>query len=143
MDCEECLTHHMPVISAHSLKTLRFYKTTARGWQQLSDLTPEEASSLKIKLPDTGSAPDIADTLTELKDDHAEIHTQLEHIQAEMGLMNRKINELIRLTSLIHHGVKLAISFQSTDMEKATQAADRIIYSISSAPHFRQLFVCA
>ncbi|KAJ8421764.1 hypothetical protein Cgig2_018957 [Carnegiea gigantea] len=46
----------------------------------MSDLTPEEASSLKIKLPDTASAPAIADTLTELKDDHADIRTHLEHI---------------------------------------------------------------
>jgi len=95
MECEECLTHHVPIISAHSLKILKFYKTAIRGWQHLSDLTPEEASSLKLKLPDTTSAPAIADTLTELKDDHAEIRTHLEHIQAEMGLMNHKLNELI------------------------------------------------
>ncbi|KAJ8434114.1 hypothetical protein Cgig2_024232 [Carnegiea gigantea] len=136
MDCEECLTHHVSVISAHSLKTLRFYKTAARGWRHLSDLTPNEASSLKIKLPDNGSAPHIADTLTELNEDHAEIRTQLEHIQVEMGLMNCKINELIRLTNLIHHGAKLAIPFLSTDVKKATQVADRIIHSTSSTSHF-------
>ncbi|KAJ8425025.1 hypothetical protein Cgig2_007162 [Carnegiea gigantea] len=79
-----------------------------------------KASSLKIKLPDTTSAPVIANTLTKLKDNHADIRTHLEHIQAKMGLMNRKIDELIRLTSLIHHGTKLAIPVQSTDIEKAT-----------------------
>ncbi|KAJ8423737.1 hypothetical protein Cgig2_023892 [Carnegiea gigantea] len=102
----------------------------------LSGLTPDEASFLKIKLPDTGSAPHMAETLTELKEDHAKIRTQLEYIQVEMGLINCKINELIRLTSLIHHGAKLAILFQSTDMEKADQAADRIVHSTSSTPHF-------
>ena len=56
MDCEECLTHLVPVISVHSLKALKFYKTTTRGWQYLSALTPEEASSLKLKPPNTTSA---------------------------------------------------------------------------------------
>ncbi|KAJ8421227.1 hypothetical protein Cgig2_034077 [Carnegiea gigantea] len=72
---------------------IMFYSRNLDCWQHLSDLTPDEVSSLKIKLPDTGSAPHIADTLTELKEDHAELRTQLEHIQVEMGLMNRKINE--------------------------------------------------
>ncbi|KAJ8424575.1 hypothetical protein Cgig2_002587 [Carnegiea gigantea] len=96
-----------------------------------------EASSLELKHPDTASAPTIADTLAELKDDYAELRPHLEHIQTEMGLMNCKIDELIRLTSLIHHGTKLTIPFQSTDIEKATQAADRIILYTSSTPHFR------
>ena len=137
MDSEECLTHHVPVISTHSLKTLKFYKTATRGWQHLSDLTPEEASSLNLKHPDTASAPDITTTLAKLKEDYADLRTHLEHLQTEMGLMNRKVDELIRLTSLIHHGTKLAIPFQSTDMEQATRAADQIILSTSSAPHFR------
>jgi len=93
MNCEECITHHVPVIFAHSLETLRFYKNATWGWQHLSDLTPDEASSLKIKLPNIGFAPHIADTLTELKEDHAELCTQLEQIQVEMELMNCKINE--------------------------------------------------
>ncbi|KAJ8448505.1 hypothetical protein Cgig2_012149 [Carnegiea gigantea] len=137
MDSEECLTYHVSVISTHSLKTLKFYKTATRGWQHLSDLTPEEASSLKLKHPDTAPAPDITTTLAELKEDYAELRTHLEHLQTEMGLMNRKVDELIRLTSLIHHGTKLAIPFQSTNMEQATRAVDRIILSTSSTPHFR------
>jgi len=49
---EECLTQPVPTISAHSLKTLKFYETKTRGWQHLSDLTPAEASSPKVTLPD-------------------------------------------------------------------------------------------
>jgi len=59
-----------------------------------------------------------------LKEDHGELCSQLDHSQMEMGLMKQKINALIRLTSLIHHGAKLVVPFQFIDLEKAAQSTD-------------------
>lgn len=136
LDLEDYVTQPVPVISAESLKTLQFYKIETRGWQHVSDFTLEEASALKVVLPNPTSSPNIADTLVALKEDHVELRTQLDHLQMEMGLMNRKIDALIRLTSLIHHDVKLAVPFQSTNLEKVAQSFDQIIHSTSSMPHF-------
>jgi len=41
-----------------------------------------------------------------------------------LGVMNRKIDELIRLTSLLHWAIQLAILMQGTDFARAAQIAD-------------------
>ncbi|KAJ8433129.1 hypothetical protein Cgig2_004867 [Carnegiea gigantea] len=71
-----------------------------------------------------------------LKKDHADLCNQLDHIQLEMGLMNKKIDVLFRLTSLLHRGAQLAVPFQTTDVVHATPSTEQIIQSTSSAPHF-------
>lgn len=127
----------MPVISAASLKTLKFYKTPTRGWQHISDLTPEEASSLRIKLPVSSTDHSLASSISEIQEAQSALCDQVEDIWTEMGFLNRKLDELIRMTSLIHRGAQLAVPFQSTDLASATQMADRIIHSTSPAPRFR------
>ena len=54
-------------------------------------------------------SPNVTKTLLELKEDNAYIREQLDQIQLDIGLMNKKINDLISLTSLLHRGVQLAI----------------------------------
>jgi len=49
---EGCITQPVATILAHSVKTLRLYKIESFGWQLFSDLTPTEASSLKVTIPD-------------------------------------------------------------------------------------------
>ena len=102
-----------------------------------SDLTPEEATAVKVSLLDTPSASNVVVVLASLKEDNAALRTQLDQIQLDMGLMNKKIDALIRLTSLIHRGSQLVIPFQNTDVAHATQSADQIVRSTSSEPHFR------
>ncbi|KAJ8441794.1 hypothetical protein Cgig2_021484 [Carnegiea gigantea] len=68
--------------------------------------------------------------------DHTDLINQLDFIQLVMGLTSKKINVLIRLTSLIYYGAKPTVSFQPTDLEKVTQSAYQLIHSISSVPHF-------
>jgi len=101
LDLEDCVTQPVLVISAQSLKTLRFYKIKTRGWPYISYLTPKEASALMVTLLDPTPSPNVADALVALKDHHTELRTQLDHIQMSMGLMNQKIDALIRLASLI------------------------------------------
>ena len=74
--------------------------------------------------------------LARLKKDHADLCNQLDHIQLEMGLMNKKVDVLIRLTNLIHRGAQLAIPFQTTDVVHATLSAEQTIQLTSSMPHF-------
>jgi len=107
LDLEEC-TQPVPIISANSLKTLCVYNTESRGWQHLHDLTPTRASSLNVSLSDQPS-PNVTKTLLELQEDNASIREQLDQIQLDMGLMNKKIDELIRVTSLLHQDVQLVI----------------------------------
>uniref|UniRef100_A0A7C9EM19 Uncharacterized protein n=1 Tax=Opuntia streptacantha TaxID=393608 RepID=A0A7C9EM19_OPUST len=108
LENEECHTQPIPTISAHALKTLKFYKTNSRGWQHLSNLTLAEASSLKVTLPDQPST-NIAQTLVDVQSEHAELRDQIENVELEIGLIHRKLDELIRMTSLIHRGVKLVM----------------------------------
>ena len=79
----------------------------------------------------------MAEVLTGLNEDNTAIRSQLDKIQLDMGLMNKKIDALIRLTSLIHRGAQLVVPFQNTDVAHVAQSADQIIRSTSSEPHFR------
>jgi len=72
LDLEDCVTQSVPMISAHSLRTLCFYKIKPRGWQHVIDLTPGEASALKVSLPNHPSSPNLAEALVGLKEDQAE-----------------------------------------------------------------------
>ncbi|KAJ8426236.1 hypothetical protein Cgig2_030329 [Carnegiea gigantea] len=81
LDSEECITQSVPVISAHFLKTLRFYKTEHQGWQHVSDLTPEEATILHVSRPEPYFIPNMVAILTELKEDNATLRSQVEHLQ--------------------------------------------------------------
>ncbi|KAJ8431940.1 hypothetical protein Cgig2_017426 [Carnegiea gigantea] len=92
----------------------------APSYHHVTDLTPEEASALKVPLSDHPSSPNLIEALAWLKEDQDELRNQLDHIQLEMGLMNREIDELIQLTMCIHHGLKLVVQFQPTNLEKAT-----------------------
>lgn len=83
------------------------------------------------------SSPNNATALTSLKEDHTDLINQFDFIQLVMGLTSKKIDVSICLTSLIYYGAKPAVSFQPTDLEKATQSVDQLIHSISSVPHFR------
>ncbi|KAJ8420855.1 hypothetical protein Cgig2_023462 [Carnegiea gigantea] len=134
----------IPITLSHSTLVwifhLKFIDTTPSNlarWQHASDLTPKEASSLKVFLPDTPFVPNVVEVLAGLKEDNATLRSQLNQIQLDMSLMNKKTDALICLTSLIHHGAQLAIPFQGTDMAYATQSADQTIRSTFSKPHFR------
>lgn len=136
LDSEECITQSIPVISAHSVKTLRFYKTKHRGWQHVSDLTHEEASTLYVTHLEPSSITNMAAILTELEEDNATLWSQVEHLQFDLGFLHKKVDTLVRLTSYIHLGAQLAISFQTTDVAYAAQSVDKIIHSTSSDPRF-------
>jgi len=69
----------------------------------------------------------VAKTLIQLQEDNAYIREQIDQIQLELGLMSRKLDALIRLTSLLHWGVQLAILMQPTNYAKAAQTADLIL----------------
>lgn len=75
-----------------SLKTLQFYKIERQGWQHISDLIPEEASTLKVQVncPDPPSVPNVADVLNGLKEDNATLRSQLEQMQVDMGLYSTR-----------------------------------------------------
>ncbi|KAJ8438851.1 hypothetical protein Cgig2_023043 [Carnegiea gigantea] len=75
----------VPITSAHSLKTLYCYKTKDGGWQHASDLTPEEATVLKVSLSNTPSTPNVVVVLASLKEDNAALRTQLDQIQLDMA----------------------------------------------------------
>ena len=51
-ESEDCVTQSVTVISANSLKSLRFYKTTTRGWKHASELTFTEATILQVPFPE-------------------------------------------------------------------------------------------
>ncbi|KAJ8420856.1 hypothetical protein Cgig2_025550 [Carnegiea gigantea] len=109
----------------------------AEGWQHTSSLTPTEAAALKVTLLDALSTPNVATVLAGLQETTATVCQQLDQVQLDMGLMNKKLDSLIRLTSLIHRGAQLAIPFQITEIAYATQSIEQIIRSTSSAPNFR------
>jgi len=101
LDGEECSTHPVPIISANSLKTLRFYKTESRWWQHIHDPTQAEAASLNVSISDQPS-PNITKTLLELQEDNAHLQAQIDQLQLDLGLTNRKFDELVRLTCLLN-----------------------------------------
>ncbi|KAJ8437464.1 hypothetical protein Cgig2_012904 [Carnegiea gigantea] len=107
------------------------------GWQHASNLTPTEAAVLKVTLPDTLSTANVVTVLAGLQETTATIRQQLDQVQLDMGLMNKKLDSLIRLTSLIHCGAQLAIPFQMIDIAYATQSTKQIIRSTSFVPNFR------
>jgi len=136
LEHEECLTQPAPTISSHTLKSLKFFKTATRGWQHISALTPAEASSLKISLPPQPS-PNFTHSLTQLQEAHDALRDDLVATQFDLGLLHRKVDELIRLTCLIHRGIQISVPLQSTDTVFAEQHAARVLASTSSDPVFR------
>lgn len=53
-----------------------------------------------------------------------------------MGVFSKEMDELIRMTSLVHERVKLAVNFKPADLDNATEVADHIIHMTSYAPRF-------
>ena len=104
LEHDECITQPAPTISAHTLKSLKFYKTATRGWQHISDLTPAEASSLKVSLLDHPT-PNIAQCFTQLQEENVALRDHLDTVPLEVSLLHRKVDELIRMTCLIHRGI--------------------------------------
>ena len=133
---EDYITQPVPIISANSFKTLRFYKTAARGWKHASELTPEAATALTIHLPDHPSLTTFVDSLQSLREDHVELRARVDLIHSEMGFFSRKLDDLIRMTSLVHPSVKLAVNFKPSDSDHVTNVAYHIIQSTSYDPHF-------
>ena len=62
--------------------------------------------------------------------------TKVDLMHSEMGLLSRQVDELICLTSLVHHGAKLAIPFKPSYLDRATTVADHLIQLTSPNPHF-------
>ncbi|KAJ8435019.1 hypothetical protein Cgig2_013669 [Carnegiea gigantea] len=140
LDLEDFVAQPVSIISANSLKILCFYKTAARGWKHISELTHKELTALKIPLFESPSLATLAESLQSLKEDHTELRTRVVHIQSEMGIIGRKMDELIRLTSLVHHGVKFVVSFKPIDLDSASNVADHIIQMSNPASVYLRIF---
>ena len=136
VDSEDCVTQTVPVISANSLKSLRFYKTATRGWKHVSVLTSAEATDLQAPISDQPTLHALRDNLESLREDYAGLRTQVDLLHTDMGLLGKKMDALIHMTSLVHHGALLAITLTLSDLDRATQAADCIIQSTSFDPRF-------
>ncbi|KAJ8428084.1 hypothetical protein Cgig2_025393 [Carnegiea gigantea] len=117
-ESEDCVTQSARVISANSLKSHRFYKTATRGWKHASELTSAEATTLQVPLPKQPILHALRDSLESLREDYAELRTQVDLIHTDMGLLGKKLDELIRMTCMIHHGARLAITFTSSDLDQ-------------------------
>jgi len=80
----------------------------------------------------------LVENLESPKEDRAELRTKLDHIQSEMGLFSRKMDELIRIAGVVYHGVKQqSVSSEPSDFDIGTQVTDHmIIHWTSSAPHY-------
>lgn len=136
LNFKECVSYSILVISSHSLKTVYFFKTASQGWKHIFELTPEEARLLKIQTFDSSSLQTIVATLDSLKEEQVELRTQVGLLHSDMGVLSCKVNELIRLTNLVHHGAKFAIAFTPSDLDRASAAVDHLIRISSSNPHF-------
>lgn len=77
-----------------------------------------------------------ADNLVNLREDHTELGNKVDLMHSEMGLLSRKLDELIRMTSLVHHSAKLALIFKPFDLDHPTIVADHIIQSTPTNRHF-------
>ncbi|KAJ8427251.1 hypothetical protein Cgig2_023917 [Carnegiea gigantea] len=82
--------------------------------------TSVEATALQVPLPDPPTLHALWDSLESLREDYTELHTQMDLIYTDMGLLGKKLDELIHMTYF----------------DRATHAANRIIQSTSSDPHF-------
>ncbi|KAJ8428241.1 hypothetical protein Cgig2_025055 [Carnegiea gigantea] len=106
------------------------------GWIHISELTPAEATELKVQSPEHPPLHTIAANIDSLREEHADLGTKVDLLNSDMGLLGRKVDELIHLTTLVHHGAKLAIPFKQSDLDRASTAADHLIQSSSPHPHF-------
>ncbi|KAJ8433436.1 hypothetical protein Cgig2_008614 [Carnegiea gigantea] len=135
-ESEDCVTQTVPVLFANSLKSLYFYKAAIRGWKHASELTSTEATELHAPLSDQPTLHALRESLESLREDYVELRTQRDLMHTDMGLLGKKMDELIRMTSMVHHGARLIITFTSSNLDRATQVADRIIQSTSFGLHF-------
>ena len=74
-DSEDCITQSVPVISANSLKSLHFYKTTTRGWKHAFELSSAVATDLQGPLSDQPTLHALWDSLESLREDYIEMRT--------------------------------------------------------------------
>ncbi|KAJ8444398.1 hypothetical protein Cgig2_026602 [Carnegiea gigantea] len=101
LDPKDCVNQTIPVISAHSFKTLRFYKAATGGWRHVFELTSDEATTLMVPLPDHPSLTTLMDNLESLRANHTEFRNKVDLMHFEMGLVSRKLDELMCMTSLV------------------------------------------
>ncbi|KAJ8425502.1 hypothetical protein Cgig2_015876 [Carnegiea gigantea] len=106
------------------------------GWKHIYELTPVEATELKIQSPEHPSLHTIAANIDSLREEHADLRTKVDLLHSNMGLLSRKVDELIRMTSLVHHGAKLSIPFKRSNLDRASTAGSHLIQSLSPNPHF-------
>ncbi|KAJ8446962.1 hypothetical protein Cgig2_006590 [Carnegiea gigantea] len=103
-------------------------------------LATYKSTALQVPFPEQPTLRALRDSLENLRDDYAELCTQVDLIHTDMGLLGKKLDELIRMTCAIHHGARLAITFTSSDLDRATHATDCIIQSelnLSTNPMLR------
>lgn len=113
LNLEDCVTQPLLIISTNSLKTLRFYKTATWSWKHVWAPT-DEATALGVHLLENSSLVTLAEGLERLRKDHVELRAI---IQTEMGLFSMKLDDLICMTSLVNHGVKIAVNFKPSDLD--------------------------
>ncbi|KAJ8425549.1 hypothetical protein Cgig2_033064 [Carnegiea gigantea] len=98
-ESEDCVTQSVPIISANSLKSLRFYKTATRGWKHVSELTSAEATDLQVPLSDQPTLHALRDSLESLRKDYVELQTQVDVIHTDIGLPSKKVDALLQETT--------------------------------------------
>jgi len=105
--------------------------------QQLEvKLTPEDATAFKVHLPENPSLTILAYSLESLREDHTKLRTRVDIIHNEIGLFSKKVDDLMHITSLVDHGVKIAVNFKPSNLNHVTIVAYHIIQLSSSNPHF-------
>ncbi|KAJ8443076.1 hypothetical protein Cgig2_004281 [Carnegiea gigantea] len=66
------------------------------------------ANPKRVHLTKNSILATLAEGLERLREDHAELRPRVDITHTEMGLFSRKLDYLIRMTNLGHHGAKLA-----------------------------------
>ncbi|KAJ8432876.1 hypothetical protein Cgig2_021012 [Carnegiea gigantea] len=121
---------------ANMTRPTSVHMSATRGWKHASVLNSAESTTLQVPSLKQPTLLALRDSLESLREDYAELCTKVDLIHSSMGLLAKKLDKLIRLTCTIHHGARLAVTFTSSNLDRATHAADRIIHSTSSNPHF-------
>ncbi|KAJ8424160.1 hypothetical protein Cgig2_010904 [Carnegiea gigantea] len=92
---------------------LKFTKTTPPS--------SAEATALQVPLPEQPTLLALRDSLERLGEDYVELRTQVDLIHSNMGLLGKKLDELIRMTCTIHHGARFSVTFTSSDLDPSYQ----------------------